>query len=296
MWAISTAFTVRSSQPPRILIVNSTPIALRIVRNTTAAPSGSRIRAEPWPFVTIFATGQPMLRSIASAPVASSRRAASASTSGSAPSSWSAIGCSSGKKRANSAVRALPSRKPRASISSLVSGPAPHSRAISLKGALVTAGHRGQTQIDHAVQHLTAGGGYSTSAMARTGEPSAPSSFSGSAMKRQRAAPIWSRLVRYSMTVMPAGKKIACVVYSDAARSAPRLGDRVADAVVRRVVVADGLRAAGDQPLAGARAGPRRLPSRTAPCRRPRAWASPCAAARCRRGVRGRRAARGPRR
>ena len=139
MRAISTAFTVWSSQPPRILIVKSTPIALRIVRNTTAAPSGSRISAEPWPLATIFATGQPMFRSIASAPVASSRRAASARTSGSPPRSWSAIGCSSGRKLASSAVRALPSTSPRASISSLVRRPAPHSRATSLKGALVTA-------------------------------------------------------------------------------------------------------------------------------------------------------------
>src|SRR2546426_6939309 len=137
--AISTAFTVRSSQPPRILIVRSTPIAFRRVRKTTAAPSGSRISAAPWPLATIFATGRPMLRSIASAPAASSCRAASARTSGSAPRSCIAIGCSSGRNRASSAVRTLPTTRPRASISSLVSGPAPHSRATSLNGALVIA-------------------------------------------------------------------------------------------------------------------------------------------------------------
>ena len=139
MRAISTAFTVRSSQPPRILIVKRTAIALRMVRKTTAAPSGSRISAAPWPLDTILATGQPMLRSMASAPAASRRRAASASTSGSAPSSCIAIGCSSGRNRVSSSVRALFWRSALASISSLVSGPAPHSRQTSRNGALVTA-------------------------------------------------------------------------------------------------------------------------------------------------------------
>ena len=50
--------------------------------------------------------------------------------------------------------------------------------------------------------------------MARTGEPSAPSMASGSAMKRQRATPIAWRFVKYSITVMPAGKKTSCVVHS----------------------------------------------------------------------------------
>src|SRR6266850_3242817 len=90
-------------------------------------------------------------------------------------------------------------------------------------------GHRRQTQIDHGLQHLTWGGRYSTMAIARTGEPSAPSSLSGSATNRQRGAPIWSRLVRYSITVMPAGKKIACVVYSS------RPGRRRGSATVSRM-------------------------------------------------------------
>src|SRR5207244_2911264 len=95
--AISTAFTGRSSQPPRILIVRGTRIAFRRVRRISRAASGSRMRAAPWPLATIFATGQPMLRSIASAPPASSRRAASARISGSEPRSCIAIGCSSGR-------------------------------------------------------------------------------------------------------------------------------------------------------------------------------------------------------
>src|SRR5207249_8596194 len=97
------------------------------------------------------------------------------------------------------------------------------------EGRVGHRGHRRQTQIDHAVQHLTKGRRYSTSATARTGEPSAPSSFSGSARNRQRAAPIWSRLVRYSITVIPAGKKIACVVYSE------RPGRRRGSAIVSRM-------------------------------------------------------------
>src|SRR5439155_7543500 len=90
-------------------------------------------------------------------------------------------------------------------------------------------GHRSQTQIDHGIQHLTTGGSYSTIAIARTGEPSEPSSLRGSATKRQRGAPMRSRLVRYSITVMPAGKKIACVVYSS------RLGRRRGSATVSRM-------------------------------------------------------------
>src|SRR5207245_10190581 len=53
-----------------------------------------------------------------------------------------------------------------------------------------------------------------TTATTRTGEPSAPSMRSGRARNRQRSAPIWSRLVRYSMTVIPAGKNTWCVVHS----------------------------------------------------------------------------------
>ena len=137
--AISTAFTVRSSQPPRILIVRGTRIAFRRVRRISRAASGSRMRAAPWPLATIFATGQPMLRSIASAPPASSRRAASARISGSEPRSCIAIGCSSGRYRARATVWPLPWTRARASISSLVRRPAPHSRATSRNGALVTA-------------------------------------------------------------------------------------------------------------------------------------------------------------
>ena len=46
----------------------------------------------------------------------------------------------------------------------------------------------------------------STIATARTGEPSAPSTGNGRAMNVHRGTPIWSRFVRYSTTVTPAGK------------------------------------------------------------------------------------------
>src|SRR6185295_8135541 len=51
-------------------------------------------------------------------------------------------------------------------------------------------------------------------ATARTGEPSAWSRASGRAMNRQRIEPMRCRLVRYSITVIPAGKKMWCVVQS----------------------------------------------------------------------------------
>src|SRR3989454_505715 len=136
--AISGACTPRSSQPPRILMVNVPATALRSVRKITAARSGSRIRAAPCPLATTFATGQPMLRSIPSAPAVSSRRAASASRSGSSPSNCIARGRSSGRYAVRATVRALSRTSARASISSLVSRPAPHSRATSRNGALVT--------------------------------------------------------------------------------------------------------------------------------------------------------------
>jgi hypothetical protein len=49
-------------------------------------------------------------------------------------------------------------------------------------------------------------GRQSTIATARTGDPSAPSTGNGRAMNVHRGAPIWSRFVRYSTTVTPAGK------------------------------------------------------------------------------------------
>src|SRR6185295_214140 len=57
-------------------------------------------------------------------------------------------------------------------------------------------------------------GRQSTRAIARTGEPSAPVTRRGRAMNRQRAAPMRSRFVRYSITVMPRGKNAWCVVHS----------------------------------------------------------------------------------
>src|SRR3989475_8283311 len=260
--AISTAFTVRSSQPPRILIVRSTPIAFRRVRKTTAAPSGSRISAAPWPLATIFATGQPMLRSTASAPAASRCRAASARTSGSAPRSCIAIGCSSGRNRASADVRTLPTTSARASISSLVSRPAPHSRATSLNGTLVTAaiGARRRSITSPASQIRPRAAGRSLHH--RDGaDRTAVRAFE---LERQGDEPAArsADLVEVGQVLdhRDAGReedRVRRVLLPG--RAPARLGDGVADAMVRRIVVADGPGLPGDEPLAGARPRPRPL-------------------------------------
>ena len=84
--------------------------------------------------------------------------------------------------------------------------------AVTMSSSVVRLGRRGRAVqcrgVIAAMRRADEAATYSTNAMALTGEPSAPSIRSGSAMKRQRGTPIWSRLVRYSMTVMPAGKKM----------------------------------------------------------------------------------------
>ena len=56
------------------------------------ASSGVFINADPSPLLTTFGTGHPMLKSIISAPRASTILAASASSSGTEPKSWMAVG------------------------------------------------------------------------------------------------------------------------------------------------------------------------------------------------------------
>jgi hypothetical protein len=60
------------------------------------ARAGSRSSAAPAPVLQTFGTGQPMLMSKRSAPAAATVAAAPRMTSGSAPKSWTATGCSSG--------------------------------------------------------------------------------------------------------------------------------------------------------------------------------------------------------
>src|SRR4029453_419719 len=259
MRAISTAFTVRSSQPPRILTVQRTPIALRIVRSTTAAPSGSRISAAPWPLATILATGQPMLRSIESAPAASSRRAALASTSESAPRSCIAIGRSSGRKRVSSAVRALPWRSALASISSLLSGPAPHSRQTSRNGAFVTAaiGARRRSIIASSISRCPGGSLHQRDGADRRAVSAFQLEGEGEKPAARGADPVEIGQVLDHRDPGREEDRVRRVLV--AGRTASRLGDRVTDAMVGGIVVPDGLHLPGDEPLAGARPRPRRL-------------------------------------
>ena len=86
------------SQPRRIFTVTGTFTALTTASAMRAAFSGSRISAEPSPLLTILPTGQPMLMSKISAPLASiAICAASAMQTGSLPKICACIGCSPGK-------------------------------------------------------------------------------------------------------------------------------------------------------------------------------------------------------
>ena len=85
------------STPPglsdaRSLTVTGSPDPSRAARATATAVSGSRIRAAPAPVFITLGTGQPMLRSIRSAPRAATVAAAERITSGSEPKSWIATG------------------------------------------------------------------------------------------------------------------------------------------------------------------------------------------------------------
>ena len=76
---------------------------------SATALAGSSSRAAPAPVLHTLRTGQPMLRSIRSAPASAAIAAASRMTSGSCPNSWIDTGCSSGWMRRNSrTVRSLP--------------------------------------------------------------------------------------------------------------------------------------------------------------------------------------------
>ena len=96
--ASSGALMLPLSQPRRIFTVTGTFTALTTASAMRAAFSGSRISAEPSPLLTTLPTGQPMLMSRMSAPLASMAIcAASAMQTGSLPKIWACIGCSPGK-------------------------------------------------------------------------------------------------------------------------------------------------------------------------------------------------------
>ena len=89
--------TSKPSTPPglsdaRSLTVTGRPEPSRAASATATAVSGSEISAAPAPVFMIFGTGQPMLRSIRSAPRAAATAAAERITSGSCPNSWIATG------------------------------------------------------------------------------------------------------------------------------------------------------------------------------------------------------------
>ena len=81
----------------------------------------------------------------------------------------------------------------------------------------------------------------------------------GSAANRTRARPSRSRSTRYSITPMPAGKKVWCVAHSSGAVARRRPVTRSRTGLVGRVVVPDGLGPAGHEPPTGREARPGRL-------------------------------------
>ena len=86
------------SQPRRIFAVTGTGDAFTTASASRAAFSGSFIRAAPSPEETTLPTGQPMLMSRMSAPLASMAIwAASAMQEASLPKIWAAKGASPGK-------------------------------------------------------------------------------------------------------------------------------------------------------------------------------------------------------
>ena len=89
--------------PEHIALIDSGVSVIVASRDAQLRPSlmrgmGSRISAEPSPLLTTLPTGQPMLLSRMSAPLASMAIcAASAMQTGSLPKIWACIGCSPGK-------------------------------------------------------------------------------------------------------------------------------------------------------------------------------------------------------
>jgi tRNA-dihydrouridine synthase len=83
------------SRPRRIFTEMGTETASAIASTIRHARPGSSSSVAPAPVFVTFLTGQPKLTSTRSAPAASTIRAASAITAGSAPKIWIASGCSS---------------------------------------------------------------------------------------------------------------------------------------------------------------------------------------------------------
>src|SRR3954447_10495752 len=78
--------------PGRSLTVTGRPLPRAAARARATARSGSASSAAPAPVLHTLGTGQPMLRSMTSAPASATVSAAEAMTSGSLPKSWIEIG------------------------------------------------------------------------------------------------------------------------------------------------------------------------------------------------------------
>ena len=91
-WARVTPVVSPGRAPERSFTVTGRPLPSRAARATATAVSGSSISAAPAPVLHTLGTGQPMLRSMRSAPASATVAAAERMTSGSWPNSCTATG------------------------------------------------------------------------------------------------------------------------------------------------------------------------------------------------------------
>ena len=90
--ASETSRRATSTPSARSFTVTGNPEPSRAARATATAVSGSDSSAAPAPVFITLGTGQPMLRSIRSAPTPATCAAAERMISGSCPNSWIATG------------------------------------------------------------------------------------------------------------------------------------------------------------------------------------------------------------
>ena len=112
-------FSSYSLNPIRILIETGKSVAWTVVRAISSARSGFVRRAEPCIELTTLRAGQPMLISMASAPIFFTVCAASWKKSGFLPKSWTMSGRSDSSKSRYSMVLFPPNLIPSAEISSV---------------------------------------------------------------------------------------------------------------------------------------------------------------------------------
>src|SRR4051812_4667214 len=118
--------------PERSFTVTGRPLPSLAAVAIATALSGSSSRDAPAPVLHTLRTGQPMFRSIMSAPASATAAAAMRITSASWPKSWMLTGCSSGWMRRNSRwVRSSPYLRPKLDTISETASPAPYRFACS---------------------------------------------------------------------------------------------------------------------------------------------------------------------